>query len=60
MEIYKEFTFEAAHRLPHAPPGQDPVEGAHGRLDDAHEWIVATPVVIEVRDGNVVKVITSP
>jgi len=21
MEIYKEFTFEAAHRLPHAPPG---------------------------------------
>jgi 6-pyruvoyltetrahydropterin/6-carboxytetrahydropterin synthase len=21
MEIFKEFTFEAAHRLPHAPPG---------------------------------------
>ena len=21
MEIYKEFDFEAAHRLPHAPPG---------------------------------------
>lgn len=21
MELYKEFTFEAAHRLPHVPPG---------------------------------------
>jgi 6-pyruvoyltetrahydropterin/6-carboxytetrahydropterin synthase len=32
MEIYKEFTFEAAHRLPHVPPGHK-----CGRLH-GHSW----------------------
>ena len=30
MEIFKEFTFESAHRLPHVPPGHK-----CGRLHDA-------------------------
>lgn len=38
MEIFKEFTFEAAHRLPHVPPGH-----RCGRLH-GHSFFVALHV----------------
>lgn len=45
MEIYKEFTFEAAHRLPHVPPGHK-----CGRLH-GHSWRVSLYVRGEI-DGR--------
>jgi hypothetical protein len=45
---------------PYAPPGRDLLQGAAdvavGRLTDSREWIVATPVMIELLDGKVLKV----
>ena len=30
MEIWKEFTFEAAHRLPNVPAGRSPIPAVSG------------------------------
>ena len=47
MEIFKEFTFEAAHRLPHVPPGHKCAR-LHG-----HSYQVAVHVEgpLDGRDG---------
>lgn len=47
MEIFKEFTFEAAHRLPHVPPGHKCAR-LHG-----HSFLVAVHVTgpVEPRLG---------
>jgi len=44
MEIFKEFTFEAAHRLPRVPPGHK-----CGRLH-GHSFLVALHVAGPVQD----------
>lgn len=50
MEIHKEFTFEAAHRLPHVPPGHKcgRLHGhsfrvtvyVNGPLEPRLEWVI--------------------
>lgn len=42
MRIYKEFTFEAAHYLPSAPPGH-PNSRIHGHSFRAVVWLAGTP-----------------
>src|SRR5207248_4151098 len=46
MEIFKEFTFEAAHRLPHVPPGHK-----CGRLH-GHSYRVAIHLEGPVDEGR--------
>lgn len=50
MEIFKEFSFEAAHRLPHVPPGHKCARlhghsfrvelHASGPIDESAGWII--------------------
>lgn len=42
MRIYKDFTFEAAHYLPGAPPGH-PNARVHGHSFRARIWVNGTP-----------------
>ncbi len=42
MKIYKEFTFEAAHYLPSAPPGH-PNARVHGHSFRARVWVSGEP-----------------
>lgn len=42
MRIYKDFTFEAAHYLPSAPPGH-PNSRVHGHSFRARIWVAGEP-----------------
>ncbi|MBU2581271.1 MAG: 6-carboxytetrahydropterin synthase [Alphaproteobacteria bacterium] len=42
MKIYKDFTFEAAHYLPGAPPGH-PNSRVHGHSFRARIWVAGEP-----------------